>query len=237
MNLGLAIFLSAIFLGLIWLYSLTREKISFNFIKKIKLKYLIIFILFIIFSLTTYYYYPSLINKFSEKKEVKSSKSLNLDKPKKETDVKGLVLSESEKDVIFAKGIPTSKNELGYYYGTKNPDFPKHQKQSFESLSYSLSKDQLFVFIKNKKIIGLCNLGIDFSTLYIKDATALFHTYGKPDTTLITDDDLLRCYFYKTYNQIIIMKQNIVQAKIIFNPEYEDFFLSQIRQNNFLKYL
>ena len=235
MNLGLAIFLSAIFLGLIWLYSLTKEKINFNSIKMIKIKYLIIFILFIIFSLATYYYYPYLLNKFSKKKEVKSSESFNLDKPKKETDIKGLVLNESEKDVIFAKGIPNSKNELGYYYGSYNPN--KSGKLTVAEYDDYLMNNGLFVFLKNKKVIGLSNLSNNTHWYHIKSSNDLINAYGKPDTTLITDNDLLRCYFYKKFNQIVILRQDFLRTRIIYDPEYEDFFLSHIMEYNFLKYL
>src|SRR5665647_3113793 len=108
MNLGLAIFLSAIFLGLIWLYSLTKDKISFNFVKKIKIKYLIIVFLIGIITITSYFYCPLIKNQFPEPKEVKFSQNLdNNDQPQSELVVNGLTLNESEKDVIFVMGAPT----------------------------------------------------------------------------------------------------------------------------------
>jgi len=224
MNLGLAIFLSALFLGFIWLYALNRDKLSsekFSSNKKIKLVKKIIIILsvlsvIIIGAIYSFQYY----NEYKKQKhyeEIKKQKEIQNELINKQSKkaveiIFGLKLGDLRNDIIFKKGKPTfdKKDVLIYQWRTEYGTIKK--------ISIILRKDSVIAIINSRADDLKLN-----SRDVLMDWTSrsyLILRLGEPNKIISSNDKLSRIYFYKEFQNLYFLQKDRVFAYGILDFKY-----------------
>jgi len=238
MNLGLAIFLSSLILGLIWLYVNTKDRWNWKLIWKRALKYSLILILLLVVTTGVIQLVKYIQSKNSEpltdaqiryriEKRFRDTEDFI---PTKVTRFWDVSLGAEKKDVIWNRGNPKvkkNKNLWLYTWGQK--------KINARDYSYYNAKANLF-FDENK-IIAVLMFYEDFARLhaaellginwYREDSESVFRELGEPDKTITYNNELNRLYIYSRYNIVIFLKVNSVYGYGMYNPEHSDYLLER----------
>ncbi len=208
MTLGTGIFLSSIFLGLIFLFHSTKDR--WNWRKIIKRGGVTILVLIILGGggFTALIYQHQISEYFS------TGSIINLDaSPKKYEEVWDIKLGASQEDLLFLKGIPSSKtsnkdpNEKVWFYKQEYGDnwivdFDKNDKVS-QVLLYKI------YMTSDIKINGI-SYGSTLKTLVNK--------LGKPSRIIVSKDKLRKFYLYDQLNNKFVLEKAKVVAMGINKP-------------------
>jgi len=197
MNLGLAIFLSSLFLGVIFLFHSTKDR--WNWKKIIKFTSIVLLSLSIIFS--AYYIF------------FLSSNTISYHKPIKATEFWEIKLGDSKEYVKFLKGNPNEIDSLKsvWIYTKKH----YYRVEYYYKVVFNNGIVTSIVYMGNSYALNL--LGryfIGYNLQSIKDYL------GEPTDVSSTNDGLKRVYSFSTYNVVFYLKKNKVFAFGIYNPSY-----------------
>lgn len=216
MNLGLAIFLSAIFLGCIWLYYITRDRWNWKKIFKwfsiIILTFGIILIGVIIYqkiiqSNVTSTTYSSDNYIIEERKEI-----LKNFKREKLTTLDDFNLGDTQSKIKFYFGSPQKVYQ--------NPNIWIYGKGYWANY---------ILYFINQKVIFINDR--HYSDLYFNKTEEIIMKWGEPIKKINFADDYKRLFIYSQYNLFFIFYRNTVTSYGIYLPEYEkeveDLIISQ----------
>jgi len=215
MNLGLAIFLSSIFLGGIWLYYITRD--GWNWKKIIKwLGSIIVLLLIVIGGIL---FYQNFINKKHSYIEKENSNDLTELRKEKLKDFKrerltmlgGFELGKTQSDIKFLYGHPESI-----------------YKKGLEVWRYEEGLDSYILYFVDKKIISVTTYYYD---PLFKTTEDIRVKWGEPVKIINFADDYKKLFFYTDYNLYFTFDMNKAIWQGIFLTQYEkevkDLILSQ----------
>ena len=200
MNLGLAIFLSSLILGLIFLFHSTKDR--WNWKKIMKIASIILLLLLIIFSL--YYYFFLLSNNSS------------FQKPSQATEFWGIKLGSSADDVKFIKGIPAKADSINsvwlYIY---RPDGHKeyHYKINFNKNIVT----SVLYFGTDDRYLPPYLFGRDFSGYTLQ---GIKDYLGEPTSMSSSQDGLKRLFSFDAFNVVFFLEEDRVFGYGIYDPKY-----------------
>ena len=197
MNLGLAIFLSSLILGIIFLFHSTKDR--WNWKKIIKFTSIILLSLLIIFS----FYYLFFLN----------SNTVSYKKPTKATSFWDINLGDSKEDVIFLKGYPDETDSVkSVWFYTK-----KYYGRSNEYYKVVFNDNDVtsVVYYGNYSPPYLLNRKFDNYPLQ-----SLKDYLGEPSDVSSSTDELKRVYSFSSFNAVFYLKENSVFGYGIYNPDY-----------------
>ena len=209
MNLGLAIFLSSLFLGLIFLFHSTKDR--WNWKKIIKYFSAILFSLILLFS--AYYYFFSPTTKISYQK------------PYKATELWNIKLDEFKKDVIFSKGYPDQIDSAKsiWYYKRKHYLSSK-EYYIYEQYEITFNKDKVtavvYFFTERDYFFPPDLLGRTFNGYNLQ---SIKDYLGEQSNFSTSQDGLSRVYFFNKYNSLFYLRENRVFGYGIFNQKFETY--------------
>ena len=197
MNLGLAIFLSSMILGLIFLFHSTKDR--WNWKKIIKVTSYVLISLVIISSI---YYFFFL-----------HSNSVIYKGPSKATSFWDIKLGNSKEDVVFLRGYPDETDSLKSiwfyikkYYGRNN---------EYYKIVFNDNKVTSVVYYGKYWSPNL--LGRNFVNYPLQ---SLKDYLGEPSYVSSSPDGLKRVYSFNSFNVVFYMQENKVFGYGIYNPSY-----------------
>ena len=197
MNLGLAIFLSSLILGIIFLFHSTKDR--WNWKKIIKFASIILLSLAIIFS---FYYFFFL-----------RSSPILYKKPTKATSLWDITLGDSKEDVVFLKGYPDETDSLKsiWFY------IKEYYSRDNEYYKIVFNDNKVTSVVYYGKYWSPTLLGRDFVNYPLQ---SLKDYLGEPSDVSSSPDGLKRVYSFSSFNTVFYMKGNRVFGYGIYNPSY-----------------
>jgi len=239
MNLGLAIFLSAIFLGSIWLYYITKDrwnwkKIWFKTVKYLGLVILLIVVTGGIVQLVKYIQWKNSSTENLQKVRGEYRERLG-EKfiPTKAEMFWDVSLGTNKKDLVFYRGTPTKKlsDKIWLYEWSRAA---KKHKTIGKGFAYWV---KTYVYFSNDKVTSVLKFYdgwmmneaklIDIGW-YKLNSERIFQYLGKPEETINYRQDLNRIYFYPEYNCVFFLKANRVYGYGMFDSNYLGFFEKEL---------
>jgi hypothetical protein len=207
MNLGLAIFLSSIILGLIFLFNSTKDR--WNWKRIFMYSGIILFSLILLSSIYYFFFFPSINSSYQ--------------KPYKSTELWEIKLGDSPKDVIFLKGYPDELDSLNSIWYYKHKHYTAYNKYYiYEQYELIFNKDKvssiLYLFDERDYYFPPNLFGRTFNGYKIK---GIKDYLGEPTNFTSLKDGLTRVYFYSNYDALFYLKENKVFGYGIYNPEYK----------------
>jgi hypothetical protein len=204
MNLGIAIFLSSIFLGSIWLYYITRDRWNW---KKI-FKWFGIIVLSIGIILSGVLIYKSIIKKEgSTRRNEVSNDNLRVKELKEFRREKLTILGD------FELGI--TQSEVKFLFGK-----PQIVSQKPEVWVYQQGLDKYLLYFIDKKIISITEFF--YSDFEFESTEEVIMKWGEPTERINFADDFKKLFLYKDYNLFLTFYKNKVLKKGIYLPQYEN---------------
>jgi len=201
MNLGLAIFLSSLILGFIFLFHSTKDRCNW---KKI-MKTIVISLLSLIIIFSFYYYFFLHSNNFY------------FQKPSQVTLFWSIKLGSTADDLKFIKGVPEKVDSINSvwlyeyrkYYGKDEYYKIKFYKNIVTSILYFGGKDKSY---NPPHLFGRNFSGYNLQS--IKDYL------GEPTSVSSSRDGLKRIFSFDTFNVIFFMEEDKVFGYGIYDPNY-----------------
>jgi len=205
MSLGLGIFLSSIFLGIVFLFISTKDRWSWKkilFIWPLR----IVLVVVVIGGIGSFIF-------------IQYEKYVN--KPKIYDTYLDIPLGAKIDDVLFLKGEPVSFRHAQNY----------DQKQMF----YRMNDNYVYQVIinDNNSIIISCKFSFFSTESYESQRCASLNNInlnstvkeikdllGDPDTTYVSDDKLSRIYVYDKYKTFYLLTKGVVRKLGIYNPPF-----------------
>ena len=201
MKLGLSIFLSTVLICSICLYYLSRDRWNWQ---KIFIWFGLLIAVVMIFLIGNGIYKTYIEKKTSVIKS-KSNEEVRIEllkyfKPQKQTKLYDIELGESQANIKFNKGLPSSvygKPEVWNYTGEGQP---------------------ILLFV-NKKIVAIISNWY-FEPSFNKTEEIIMK-WGEPQMKIIYDNGLRKLFLYSNYNMLYTFMKNKVIYEGIYLPEYE----------------
>lgn len=242
MNLGLAIFLSAIFLGSIWLYYITKDRWNWKKIWRKTVKYLGLIILLIAIITGIVQLVKYIQSKDSSPEELSGRRGRFeefLEKEKGEAFIPtkaemfwDVSLGTYKKDVIFYRGKPTvkkNKNLWLYTWGRKKINSRDIGYYNVKTYLY-FSNNKVTAVLKFYKgwVTGAKLNNISWYNISRSSSEGIFQYLGKPEKTINYNKDLNRIYFYPKYNCVFLLKANSVYGYGMYDSNYQEFLEKEL---------
>ena len=235
MNIGLAIFLSAIFLGLIWLYYITRDR--WNWKKISKYGVYIILILLVITAILFLIDYLYQTNKYNSKLNRDDITKIENWEPYKCEEFFNIKLGQKSANVIFYRGNPTKKlnaNLWLYTWGKKNS---KNEREKYGNNLERDYKKSVYVFFNSDSTDGILSFyeGSSFGLNLMNEdswysyfggvsSDRIINKLGEPDEVISYDNYNKKLFLYKKFNVVFYLKTNEVYGYGIYNVDRTDYY-------------
>ncbi|WP_321991489.1 hypothetical protein [Marispirochaeta aestuarii] len=197
MQLGSAIFLSVVFLSLLYFINTKKNKWNWNIILK---RFLIVsFSLLLIITIIGLAY--SFFNEL----------------PKQEKEFWGLKLNSTKSDIKFLKGVPTESENGRYWAYVFDLTAVNSPEQALYIIFFEDDKIRSIIYNgpRYNNSPKIQNIGIGSTYKEVIDK------FGSPDYVSISSDELKRALIYDKYKVYFEISKNQVISLGIINPECE----------------
>jgi hypothetical protein len=201
MTLGTSIFLSAVILSVVILFTMTKDRWNWKRIARWAVFFSLGLVVIVLLTVAGRHLY-----------------SMIEERPKPQTEFFGIPLQATVADVKFAAGEPTIKEGEDYWIYQKMSYFSK--KIAAEYLVDFENGRVWFILYRSYKdnnygTVHPRLLGFTFGSSYQEVIKKL----GKPSSISNSSDDLEKTYSYDKLNVFFAFRQSAVYAYGIFNPQ------------------